>query len=79
MKPSIKRQANIRIERKHRYMVFPKNILKAIKIVGRRRRREGGEGIKEEEGETKSRQRDTKYRKLKEKKNGKATVHRGGV
>ena len=48
MKLSIKRQANIRIERKHRYMVFPKNILKTIKIVVRRRRREGGEGIKEE-------------------------------
>ena len=59
MKPSIKRQANIRIERKHRYMVFPKNILKTIKIVVRRRRREGEKESKKNNGKTKSRQRDT--------------------
>lgn len=28
LKPSTKRQAKIRIERKHRHMLFPKNILK---------------------------------------------------
>lgn len=41
MKPSIKRQAKIRLERKHRYRLFPKNILKTIIIVVKRRRRRG--------------------------------------
>lgn len=56
MKPSIKRQANIRIERKHRYMVFPKNILKTIKIVVRRRRRREGEKESKKKGKTKSKE-----------------------